>query len=201
MFCSKCGANVAEGVAFCGACGQPVVGFAVGQTAAAPTAGAVGVRVPVAYAGFWLRVVAAIIDGILLGIPLVPIWIAVLGSMMPMLMRNPEPSLIMATMLPRIFFMGFLFALASWLYWGLMESSTWQATLGKKALGLMVTDLEGRRASFARTSGRFCAGRLAGIVPWLGGLYFLISCICAGFTQKKQAIHDMIAGCLVIRKV
>ncbi|MDE3111233.1 MAG: RDD family protein, partial [Acidobacteriota bacterium] len=43
-------------------------------------------------------------------------------------------------------------------------------------------------------------GRGIGAVPYLGGLYFLISCIMAGFTERKQALHDMIANCLVLRK-
>jgi uncharacterized RDD family membrane protein YckC len=179
------------------------VGYSLSRTGAAPVGGAFAVpgQAPVAYAGFWLRLVAAIIDGILLGIPLVPIWFAVFASVIPSLGTHLDPSLILTTLLPKFLFIVFIGLVASWLYWGLMESSSWQATLGKKALGLMVTDLEGRRASFARTSGRYCAGRLASAVPWLGGLYYLISCICAGFTEKKQAIHDMIAGCLVIRKV
>jgi hypothetical protein len=84
MYCSKCGANVADGTAFCSACGQPMVGFSVGQTASAappePTATggtvyappaqagwqAAAARPAVAYAGFWLRVVAFIIDALVL---------------------------------------------------------------------------------------------------------------------------------------
>ena len=85
MFCSKCGANVADGTAFCSACGQPVVGFSVAQPAAGiPSAPAAAPAVPsyappaqagwqapaarpaVAYAGFWLRFVAWIIDRIVL---------------------------------------------------------------------------------------------------------------------------------------
>jgi len=53
--------------------------------------------------------------------------------------------------------------------------------------------------SFGKASGRFFAGRGLGMVPYLGGLYYLVDCIMAGFTEKKQALHDMIAGCLVQR--
>ena len=102
---------------------------------------------------------------------------------------------------PKIGLILFVTAIASWLYWALCESSAWQATLGKKALGIIVTDLEGRRISFGRASGRFWAGRGAGSIPYLGGTYFLVDCICVGFTEKKQAIHDMIASCLVLRKL
>jgi uncharacterized RDD family membrane protein YckC len=168
---------------------------------AAPPAWPAAVPVPgVFYAGFWLRVVAAIIDGIVISIPFVPFMFALFSGMIPMLMRSPNPQEILFALLPRFALLVVLSQIASWLYWALMESSSWQATLGKKALGLYVTDLAGRRASFGRTSARFCSGRLAGIVPYLGGLYFLVDCICAGLTERKQAIHDMIAGCLVLRK-
>jgi uncharacterized RDD family membrane protein YckC len=93
----------------------------------------------------------------------------------------------------------FIYLMSSWLYWALLESSAWQATLGKKALGLYVTDLAGNRPTFGRASGRFFAGRGIAMIPSLGGLYYLLDCIMAGFTEKKQALHDMIASCLVMR--
>jgi uncharacterized RDD family membrane protein YckC len=82
----------------------------------------------------------------------------------------------------------------NWLYYALLESSTWQATLGKKALGLEVTDVEGRRISFGRASGRFFAKIISTLILFIGF-------IMAGFTEKKQALHDIIAGTLVIRKL
>jgi uncharacterized RDD family membrane protein YckC len=81
-----------------------------------------------------------------------------------------------------------------WLYYTLLESSVWQGTLGKKALGLEVTDLGGRRVSFGRATGRFFARIISGLTLGIGF-------IMAGFTERKQALHDIIAGCLVIRKV
>jgi len=82
-----------------------------------------------------------------------------------------------------------------WLYYAGMESSVYQGTLGKMALGLMVTDLEGRRITFGRASGRYFAKIISGLIP-LGIGYAM-----AGFTEKKQALHDMIASCLVLRKI
>ena len=87
-----------------------------------------------------------------------------------------------------------LVTMAAWLYWALLESSPWQATLGKKALGLLVTDLQGRRITFARASGRYFGKLLSTIV--LGTGYLM-----AGFTEKKQALHDILAGCLVTRRM
>ena len=80
------------------------------------------------------------------------------------------------------------------LYFSFCESSAWQATLGKKALGLAVTDLQGRRISFAHALGR----NLAKIIS---SMTLLIGYIIAGFTAKKQALHDLIAGTLVIKQV
>ena len=96
-------------------------------------------------------------------------------------------------MLPRLFLSMTINIVGQWLYFSLMESSSWQATLGKKALGLYVTDLEGNRITFARATGRYFA-------KLISSLTLLIGYIMAGFTEKKQALHDMIAGCLVMRK-
>jgi uncharacterized RDD family membrane protein YckC len=224
MFCSKCGTALFEGAAFCTVCGQPTGNardFGVASaTAAGPMVSAAGAVVAAPampgsaapapawpaqatgflYAGFWLRVVAAIIDGIVVSIPFVPFVIAVFSGIMPMMMHSPNPQEFVFALLPRLALLLVFSQIVGWLYWGLMESSAWQATLGKKALGLYVTDLAGRRATLGRTSGRYCAGRLVAVVPYIGGLYFLVDCICAGLTERKQAIHDIIAGCLVLRK-
>jgi uncharacterized RDD family membrane protein YckC len=207
MFCQACGANVADGTAFCTSCGRPIVGYSVGAGGAAavvmPALGVAGVEAAATtnYAGFWLRFVAAILDSIILAVPTVPVFLLLFAGTLPMIAASRgNPALLIAAMLPHLLLFGLIMILGQWLYWALMESSTWQATLGKKALGLYVTDLVGNRASFGKTSGRFWGGRGIAIVPTLGGLYFLIDCICAGVTEKKQAIHDMISGCLVMRK-
>jgi uncharacterized RDD family membrane protein YckC len=90
--------------------------------------------------------------------------------------------------------LAFIRTVLNWLYYALLESSTWQATLGKKALGLEVTDVEGRRISFGRATGRFFAKIISALILFIGF-------IMAGFTERKQALHDMIAGTLVIRKL
>lgn len=218
MYCSKCGAAVAEGAAFCSACGQttgavPATQPQPGTAAPAPMQPQAAVPPPtqfaqpvaatgVLYAGFWLRVVAAIIDNVILFVPMIFLYVLLFASTMPMLMRGAEqnPMAISMIFMPRIATLVVIGVVGRWLYWSLMEASEWQATLGKKALGLYVTDLEGRRATFSRTSGRFWAGRGITIVPLLGTLYYVIDCIMAGLTERKQALHDSIANCLVLRK-
>ena len=207
MFCSKCGATAAEGTAFCGSCGQPIVGYSVAQSTAAPYAGAPAGGGPVVaaaggrdYAGFWLRVVAYLIDGLLslfvFGI-VIAMAVGFLGveSIRSQFEGMNGPNPVFPTMLVVMFLTFLAFGIVvSWLYFAGMESSEHQGTLGKMALGLVVTDMSGQRISFARASGRFFSKIITGLVP----LY--IGYIMAGFTEKKQALHDMIASCLVLRK-
>ena len=83
--------------------------------------------------------------------------------------------------------------ISNWLYFTLFESSSLQATPGKMALGIIVTDLSGNRISFARANGRYWGKTLTGLTLGIGW-------IMAGFTRKKQALHDILAGTLVVKK-
>jgi uncharacterized RDD family membrane protein YckC len=99
-----------------------------------------------------------------------------------------------------VYFSLAFFVLMSWLYFAILESSRWRATLGKRALGLYVSDLFGNRVTFARATARFFCGRLLAHIPFVGIYYFLIDCLCMLFTSSKQAVHDMLAGCIVLRE-
>jgi len=79
-----------------------------------------------------------------------------------------------------------------WIYFTFSESSAWQATPGKRILRIYVTDLGGRRLTLARAALRNVARILSGFV--------LVGYFLAGFTEKKQALHDILAGCLVLRR-
>jgi uncharacterized RDD family membrane protein YckC len=150
-------------------------------------------RPPVAYAGFWLRVVAYIIDAMILGmagvIAFFPLFRANIHAF-----TTQNPWEVYTSMSRPLFAIRLLALMLSWIYYASMESSTWQATLGKKILGLKVTDLAGNRISFGRASGRFFGKILSGMILGIG---FLM----AGFTARKQALHDMLAGCLVLRQL
>jgi uncharacterized RDD family membrane protein YckC len=199
MFCSKCGAAVPEGATFCNVCGQAMQGgAAVPLQPADPARGNAGWQAADArrltYAGFWLRLVAYILDSIILGFVIgllifLPLMSTALRSVSP-----DRPWEFYTAMGPQMLAVRGLVLMASWLYFALLESSAWQATLGKRALGLLVTDLEGRRVSFGRASGRYF-GKI------VSALILMIGFIMAGFTEKKQALHDMLAGCLVLRKL
>lgn len=118
------------------------------------------------HAGFWRRAAAYILDYLILIIPI-----------------------ILLNIIP---FLGVILVIVGrWLYYALMESGPAQATLGKQAFGLKVTDDQGNPISFGRATGRFFGAAVSYIILWIG--YFM-----AGFTERKQALHDMIAGTCVV---
>jgi uncharacterized RDD family membrane protein YckC len=211
MFCSKCGAATAEGAAFCSSCGaplgglpsEPVVPAAAAGTPVAPQAMAVP-----AYAGFWLRAFALVIDSILLFIPLTfVIGFMAISMGVAATLQEVQPGESLEELTAQLgvrFLLAMMLTLlvGAGLYFSIFESSSMQATPGKRLLGLYVTDLNGNRPSFARASGRFFAGKFFVLgVPGLGFLFYCLSCFCAGLTARKQALYDMISGCLVLRKV
>jgi uncharacterized RDD family membrane protein YckC len=137
----------------------------------------------VAYAGFWRRFVAFVVDSIILGIPVSIILTAVLFAALPESIHTAASAAI-----------RFLVSVVlSWLYYTLLESSRAQATLGKMLLGIVVTDLPGQRISWARANARYWSKYISAII-------FYIGYIMAGFTRRKQALHDMIADTLVVQK-
>jgi uncharacterized RDD family membrane protein YckC len=210
MFCSRCGKQVQEGNRYCQACGQEVGAAVTVAPAAAsavppPIAASTRVSAPLPYSGFWERVGAYLIDGLILGIPfgiLVLVLIFMFGGLGVLLHRTAEgapvdPRAAAALIAPMfmIFFLGMLiFVALQWLYFAGMESSERQATFGKSVMSLRVTNYEGQRISFGHATGRFFAKIVSGMVP------LAIGYIMAAFTEKKQALHDLIAGTLVLRK-
>ena len=158
----------------------------------------------VAYAGFWLRFVASLLDGLILGVPtailVVIIFLSTGASAIFKHFPNDSDSngdaaaALGVTFFVGIFFFVILLIVGKWLYYACCESSSWQATPGKKVLNLVVTDLNGTRVTFGRATGRFFAKMVSNLIP-LG-----IGYILAGLTDKKQALHDMIASTLVLRR-
>lgn len=143
-----------------------------------------------AYAGFWRRFAAMIIDTIILVI-VTGVITALLGALM--VLGDSDPAEGMKQMLYLQVMNGTISLLITWLYFALLESSSSRASAGKMALGIVVVDLEGNPLSFARASGRHWG-------KWISTLIILIGYIMAAFTERKQALHDIMAGCLVVRK-
>ena len=126
---------------------------------------------PPRFAGFWIRVLAYIIDSLVIAIPVGGLlWAVGVGDT-----AGNGVGLIVG-----------------WLYAAVMESSEWQATVGKRVLGLWVTDEEGRRISFGRATIRHFSKIVSAIILCIG---FLM----VAFTDRKQGLHDKMASTLVWR--
>jgi len=206
IFCSQCGTSLDLQARFCPKCGaalapapsqfqpaamaaaapgyasvppQPITVSAAAPPAMPPQYGAMPAAytppsgyVPAAhailpYAGFWIRVAAYLLDILILLVP------SVLLAFLPVL--------------------GIITNIVGiWLYFALQESSEQQATIGKRAMKIYVTDMQGHRISFGQATGRHFSRILSAIL--------CIGYIMVAFTDKKQGLHDMIASTLVQRR-
>ena len=202
MICRACGIEVSAKDTICRWCGQLLSPSTIAEShtlrSDSPVAeaskfiNALNEHTGPDYAGFWLRFLASFVNGIILVFVFLLMMIFPLALLTPSESEQPDPA--KGVLFGLALFGFYLLAIVGgWLYEALMESSRWQATLGKRALGLRVVDLEGRHISFSRATGRHFAKILSSLILNVG---FLM----AGFTSKKQALHDMIAGTLVVRR-
>jgi uncharacterized RDD family membrane protein YckC len=175
---------VTGGVPTCPSCSEPIPDPSSNSGSAATARFAIP---RVAYAGLGRRAAAYIFDSFLVGI------VAGFLILRPLLERagipTDNPWILMTGTSRQILAINLLLEMISWLYWAVMESSPWQATLGKRLFGIQVTDLQGKRISMARATARHF------------GKIILVGFILIPFTARKQAFHDLIARCLVVRKM
>jgi uncharacterized RDD family membrane protein YckC len=175
MFCTRCGTSNAAPAQFCVSCGGPLESSPAGFAPAAPA---------LRYAGFWLRLWAYLIDGLILSA--IPILAGLIIAPLYFTGFTVVPALgLTIFLLP-------LFLAEGWLYYAFMESSSYQATVGKRILSLKVIGMSRERISFGRATGRYFGKILSAMILHIGF-------IMAAFTEKKQALHDILASCLVIR--
>lgn len=133
------------------------------------------------FAGFWVRVLAYIIDAI----PLIIIGVVLaLLSGDPLIDTDPDA--------PIYGFTDFVGLIIGIVYFVGFESSAYQATPGKMALGLIVTDIDGRRITPMRAVGRYFAKILSGLI-------LMIGFIMVAFTERNQGLHDFLASTLVVK--
>lgn len=165
------------------------------------------------YAGFWKRLLAHFLDKLILGFAFslifIPLWIlGLLGFLLSDETKtyerftsvayqhnwNNEFSIaIFSAFLFLILIVILISIILEWLYFALMESSSKQATFGKMIVGIIVTDMEGKRITFGKATGRYFGKFISGFVLSIGYLM-------AAFTAKKQALHDILSSCIVINK-
>lgn len=195
MFCPQCGASVPEGATYCARCGAaqspssqaPATAHVAAPAPAAPAAGFV-------YAGFWRRFAAYFLDGLILMVVTIPVGFLTGFPFLGFGFRDPgdlDPEAFAAMIGAVLIGNGISFVVGG-AYFAMMESSSRQATLGKMALGLRVTDVAGRRISLGRAAGRYVAHLLSNVTLLIGYLMML-------FTERRQALHDMVAGTVVVR--
>lgn len=137
------------------------------------------------YASFFTRFAAAFLDGIITNILSLAIGFT---SGLILVAANIDPT---EPAIQALF--NIIGVLVVWFYCAGFNSSSYQATPGKMAVGIKVTDINGRRIGFGRASGRFIAK-----LP--SALLLMIGYLMQPFTQKKQALHDIMAGTIVIKK-
>lgn len=133
------------------------------------------------YGGFWVRFVALVLDYAI-------VFLIMLAALFALLAVKATVGMDSTVELIASLVLSF----APYFYWPVMESSGWQATVGKRVMGLEVTDADGNRLSFPRALLRSLAKIISGIPIGIG---FLI----AAFTARKQALHDIIVKTLVVR--
>ncbi|QYZ78960.1 zinc-ribbon domain-containing protein [Methanofollis formosanus] len=177
MYCQTCGDLIPDDSAFCPSCGKRLV-------SATPPAE----EAPVEYAGFIRRVAACILDSLVItALFFVPA--TLFGFILTIFMDSSQVFSLLLEIKPIIYIIAFIF---SFFYYAYLESSQRQATVGKRAIGIAVTDADGERISFGRATVRYI-GKL------LSELFFPVFFIIA-VTRKKQGLHDMAAGTLVVKK-
>lgn len=187
MFCQQCGNELASQYRFCPACGGK--DFAATRPGSIrvdpqPPGGSKGVSPPApgaAYAGFWRRFAAYFIDALVLMVPQFIIG-GVIGAVLGGLSEGA------------LFVIGNLVGLMiAWIYFAHMESSSRQGTLGKRAMGLRVYDMNRQRISFGHATGRFFGKLLSAFLLGIG--YLMVA-----FTERKQGLHDKMAGTVVLHQ-
>jgi uncharacterized RDD family membrane protein YckC len=190
MYCQKCGAQNDDQAAFCDKCGT-----ALQKTSPATPTAAAAFPAAVQYAGFWKRLAATLIDGLILGALQTVIQVILMGIGVITVsdaQATPGTEEYGRYMSIVLILSGVMFVVQI-LYFAIMESSSRQATLGKMVLGIVVTDTDGKRISLGRAVGRNLGKIISTIILLIG--YIMIA-----FTEKKQGLHDMMANCLVVVK-
>jgi uncharacterized RDD family membrane protein YckC len=200
LTCEECDGEIPDGSSVCPRCQTPVSVAQIGPVyvplstqppEVIPAIRELAALPPrPAFAGFWLRAVAYLIDTVLISLVF-----GLIASLYPStFIKYPDATTTSLASLPQLTPIAFVITItATWFYYTVFEASIWQATPGKRVMKLYVSDLSGRRLTFARAAAR-------NLAKMISSLTFLVGYLVAGFTEKKQALHDILASCLVLRK-
>jgi uncharacterized RDD family membrane protein YckC len=149
------------------------------------------------YAGFWIRFLAFLIDSVVINTIM---WVLIFPMLSALGLLNDinnvdfynweEFGIFLLSAIPALVTVNLLI---TWMYYALLQSGPRQATIGKMALGIIVIDINGNRMTFARASLRYFSKIISSFIMMIGY-------IMAAFTEKKQALHDIIANTYVVKK-
>lgn len=192
--CSNCGNPILPDGEFCLYCGDLLTSTPNPATLASPLLrypeSLVEPNAPLEYAGFWLRVWAGAIDVVLEA--LVALLVTVIVDFV---LRFTSPKFGLSPITARyatgIAFI-FVLAIGSWLYCAFSESSRWHATLGKRLLGLQVLTSSGGQLSFGQATVRH-------FMKFLSLFTGTVGFMMAGWTKRRQALHDIPSDCIVVK--
>ena len=187
--CASCGnGRLADG-GFCLFCGD-LLGDSAQQTSHSKLRPHASALANLQYAGFWRRFWAGCIDIALEAASALLLTIAIdfllrrFGAILGIDRWNSAVFTGMAYIV--------IWAVGSWLYCAFAESSSWRATVGKRVMGLQVITTEGARVSFGQATARH-------FMKFLSFFCLMIGFLMAGWTRRRQALHDMPCDVLVIR--
>lgn len=187
MHCPKCGIVMLDDEFTCSNCGY--------LTDIAIAANLVDIQefekiIPY-YAEFWKRFLAAMLDLVFLSIGWA-LFLGIIYGAISLVFFIGEKSMIISTLRPFIAGFGSILMLVThWFYFTVLESSSKQATLGKQIMKIIVTDLKERRITLGKANLRYFGKIISALLLFFGY-------IIAGFTAKRQALHDKIAGTVVL---
>jgi len=181
MICSKCGTQNPDDANFCIGCGARFVSKSDDEFSVFYER----------FGSFGERLLAFLLDALILGFAGFIIG-AIFGGVIGLVLGIMGASQLAIEEIAGN--VGLLLGITlNWLYFTILESSTWQATFGKKTLNLNVTDLNGNKITFGRANARYWSKFISSITLGIGY-------IMAAFTEKHQALHDMIGGTIVMKK-
>ena len=191
QLCTSCGNPLLPDGKFCLFCGDILADASrPGVSHATSPAAVESISASPEYAGFWLRVWAGSIDILLEALAALLVTLIV-DIAMKLITPQFGLSPITARYVTGIAFIAVL-TIGAWLYCACAESSAWRATVGKRIVGLQVVTASGGKLSFGQATVRH-------FMKFLSLFTAAVGFMMAGWTKRKQALHDMPSDTVVVR--
>ena len=141
------------------------------------------------FKGFWIRLVAFLLDSIILAIGVVLTFIVLIFTADSLLGERAMGGVFLILIV--------LFILAMLLYKPLMEASEYQGTFGKYLLGMKIVNQKGERITTTASFIRTIVYMLQTSIPFVNMVSWF-ALVMIGFTEYKQGLHDIASGTFVV---